>query len=77
MVLFLDVADLLIAHLYLGAMSNYCLVVEGRVEIDVLVGNIDHTLEKQFDICSTCIVLQDDLILVNLLELLQDEFTPR
>ena len=45
-VFFLDMADLLVTHFDLGAVSDYCLFVKGRVEIDVPIGDIDHTLEK-------------------------------
>ena len=57
MVLLLDVADLLVTHFYLGAVTYHRLVVERRVEIDIFVGDVKHPLEKQLDISCTCIVL--------------------
>ena len=77
MVLLLDETNLLIAHFDLGAVSNDCLVIEWRVKVDVFVGDVEHSLEKQLDIGRTRIVLQHTFILINLLELFQYKFAPR
>ena len=70
-----DYLDGIITHLNLGAPAKHCLLVERRVEVHIFVRYVEHALQKQSEVSSTCIILKNYLIFFECLELFLDKFT--